>query len=81
MQVAEELIPQTGSKVRKYSQKKYGWEENFYVLKNTIMPAILTENLFYDNKKDLEIMKSDTGLDILAEIHVQAIKKILKMEL
>ena len=55
-----------------------GWEENFYVLKNTIMPAILTENLFYDNPEDIEVKKNEKGIEILAKIHIEAIKEILK---
>lgn len=80
IQEAEKLIPSTGSKVRKYSQKVYegDYEENFYVLKNTIMPAVLTENLFYDNRKDNEIMQSDEGIDTLARVHVNAMKRVLQ---
>lgn len=79
IQEADKLIPKTGSRVRKYKQKLYeqDWEENFYVLKNTNMPAVLTENLFYDNKKDNAIMMSDEGIDILARIHVNAFKRIM----
>ena len=79
---AEEILPGIGCKVRKYSQKKYegDWEENFYVLKHTVMPAVLTENLFYDNPEDCEIMKSEAGLDALAKIHVEAIKEVYNQE-
>ena len=77
---AQEILPEIGATVRKYSQKKYegDWEENFYVLKNTVMPAVLTENLFYDNLEDCEIMKSEAGLDALARVHVEAIKTIFE---
>lgn len=80
---AEELLPQIGCKVRKYSTKKYmgDYEENFTVLTKTIMAAVLTENLFYDNLEDIEIMKSDEGIEILAKIHIEAIKEILKQGL
>lgn len=77
MRKAAEILPSVGASVRKWSSKKWGWEENFYVLKNTVMPAILTENLFYDNLEDCEIMKSDAGLEALAMVHVEAIKEIL----
>ena len=77
---ADKLISIIGSKVRKYSWKKYeqDYEENFYVLKNTVMPAVLTENLFYDNKDDNEIMQTFEGIDLLAQIHINAMKRILK---
>lgn len=76
---AQEILPEIGATVRKYSQKKYegDWEENFYVLKNTVMPAVLTENLFYDNPEDCEIMKSEEGLNALAKVHIEAIKDII----
>ena len=80
IQEADKLLPQIGSKVRKYKQKLYeeDWEENFYVLKNTIMPAVLTENLFYDCKKDNAIMQSEEGIDVLARIHANAMKRIME---
>ena len=80
IQEAEKLLPKIGCKVRKYSQKVYegDYEENFYVLKNTIMPAVLTENLFYDNKLDNAVMQSEEGIDTLARIHVNAMKRILE---
>lgn len=79
---AEKLLPEIGSKVRKYSQKLYeqDWEENFYVLKHTIMPAVLVEHLFMDNHKDLDILKSEEGLDVLAEIHINVFKRIINKE-
>ena len=79
---AEEILPEIDCKVRKFSQKKYDgdWEENFYVLKNTVMPAVLTENLFYDNLEDCEIMKSEAGIEALARVHVEAIKEVYNKE-
>lgn len=56
--------------------QKY-WTENFYVIKNTKCPAILTENLFYTNKSDLEILKSDTGKAKIVEMHENAIKNYI----
>ena len=77
---ADKLMPTIGCKVRKYKQKVYeqDWEENFYVLRNTIMPAILTENLFYDNRADNAVMQSDDGITALAMVHVNAMRRILK---
>ena len=74
---AEEILVPLGCKIRKASAKKAGKEENFTVLVKTIMPAILTENLFYTNLDDIEIMKSEEGLETLAKVHVEAIKEIL----
>lgn len=78
MRKAEEILPSVGASIRKYSSKKYGWEANFYVLRYTAMPAILTENLFYDNLEDIEIMKSEKGIEALAKVHIEAIKEIFQ---
>ena len=51
-------------------------EANFYVLKNTICPAILTENFFMTNKKECELLLSKEGRDRIAKAHFKAIKKI-----
>ncbi len=51
-------------------------EENFWVLRKTVMPAILTENFFMTNKDDVEILLSEEGRDKIALAHFNAIKKI-----
>ncbi len=52
-------------------------EANFYVLKNTNMPAILTENFFMDNKKECQsYLMTSEGRDRVAEAHYQAILKV-----
>ena len=73
---AEKILVPMGRKIRKYSQKKYSWENNYTVLVKTKCPAVLTENLFYDNKEDLEFLQSEVGRDAIAQIHVNAIEKI-----
>ena len=45
----------------------------FAVLKDTICPAILTENLFQDNKKEVEYLLSDKGKDEICYLHVKGI--------
>ena len=74
-EAAEILIPM-GRNIRKYSQSKQSWEDNFTVLAKTKCPAVLTENLFYDNKGDLQFLRSEEGREALAQIHVNAILKI-----
>ena len=37
------------------------WEENFYILRHTLCPAVLVEQFFMDNKKDLAYLISDEG--------------------
>ena len=51
-------------------------EANFYVLRETVMPAILTENFFMDNEQDCRILLSREGRDRIALAHFNAIKQI-----
>lgn len=49
------------------------FESQFYILKNTHCPAVLTENMFMDNEKDCKFMLSSEGIETLAALHVDAI--------
>lgn len=63
-----------GWKIRTdYSDGDPDWESQFYILKNTWCPAVLTENMFMDNEKDCRFMMSDEGIETLAALHVDAI--------
>ena len=42
---------------------------NFYVLKHTLGPAILCENMFMDNKEDVEFLLSDEGKKKLIDLY------------
>ena len=52
-------------------------EENFYVLKHTICPAVLIENLFYTSHKDLELLESEQGRREIVQAIVDSIKEIV----
>lgn len=54
------------------------YEENFYILKNTKCPAVLTENFFMDNKKDVEYLLSQEGRKAIVRTHVDAIINYIK---
>ena len=49
------------------------YEAGFYVLNNTQCPAVLTENLFMDNKQDYEYLLSEQGRRAIVNIHVDGI--------
>lgn len=42
-------------------------ESAFYVLRKTDCPAILVENLFFDNRREAEVLLSDEGQERIAE--------------
>lgn len=51
-----------GRKLRTdFTDKDSDLEANFYVLKHTNCPAVLTENFFQDNKDDVDYLTSDLG--------------------
>lgn len=54
------------------------YDNNFYVLKHTICPAILLENGFYTSHKDLEFIDSDEGRKKIVDIIVKSIQEIIK---
>ena len=53
-------------------------EGNFAILRETICPALLTENLFMDNESDCQILLSTEGRDTIARWHVDSIQQILQ---
>jgi N-acetylmuramoyl-L-alanine amidase len=63
-----------GWKIRTdYSDGDPDWESQFYILKNTHCPAVLTENLFMDNEKDCRFLLSPEGHEAIVALHVDAI--------
>ena len=50
------------------------WEENFYILRHSLSPAVLVEQFFMDNKKDLAYLISDEGKRNLIDVIVGGIE-------
>ncbi|MEZ5043771.1 MAG: N-acetylmuramoyl-L-alanine amidase [Saprospiraceae bacterium] len=48
-------------------------ESNFYVIKNTSMPAILVEHLFFDNFDDATLLLDDEIVERFAEAQVRTV--------
>lgn len=53
-------------------------EAHLYVLKNTNCPAVLTENFFMDNKKDVDYLNSNEGFHAIVRLHVEGILNYIK---
>ena len=51
---------------------------NYYVVKNTLMPAILCENMFMDNKDDVEFLLSGEGKKKLIQLYENSILEYMK---
>ena len=52
-------------------------EGHLYILKHTKCPAVLTENLFQDNKEDVDYLLSENGKKSIVELHVNGICEYL----
>lgn len=78
---AEKILPSYNMTLRKdMSDGDPDYEENFTIIYATKCPAILTENLFMDNKLDVKFLMSEEGRNVIADIHVNAIKQICKVK-
>jgi N-acetylmuramoyl-L-alanine amidase len=69
------LVLKTGLKNRNLKSTA---EKPLYVLEKTTMPAILTENGFYNNKKEVKELMKDRVRQKIADAHVEAILEIEK---
>lgn len=52
-------------------------EGHLYILKHTMCPAVLTENLFQDNKDDVAFLLSEEGRQTIVDLHVNGITKYI----
>ena len=63
-----------GQTIRKeFSDGDPDWEESFYMLTKTKCAAVLTENFFMDNQKDVSYLLSLEGRTQIVRTHVDAL--------
>lgn len=55
-------------------------EAQFYMLRKTICPAVLTENFFMDTRRDCRLILSKEGRVRIANAHINAIRRIEKVK-
>ena len=55
------------------------WDSNFAILRDTLCPAVLTENLLMDQPDDCRFLLSYEGREALVDLHLNAIKRIVKL--
>ena len=76
---AENHLP--GHKLRMdYSDGDPDFEQPFYILKHTLCPAVLTENLFMDNQEDCAFLLSAKGRQAIIDLHIDGIISYLNEE-
>lgn len=68
-----------GQKPRQYTPYQKYWEADYYILKHTNCPAVLTENFFQDNLQDVEFLLSNTGRSLVENIHIAGIYNYLEL--
>lgn len=59
--------------VRQPTLEQLFWIQNLAICRDTNCPAILTENLFQDNKEDVEFLLSEEGIQMVTQIHVEGV--------
>ena len=78
-QIAYREAVSMGLKGNRVAPKENYWTSNFYILKNTPCPAVLTENMFQDNHDDVAFLKSEECKEKIVELHFNAVKKYLEL--
>lgn len=69
-----------GLSVREYAHQVPYWMQNLAICRDTQCPAVLTENLFQDNKADVDYLLSEEGKQAIVALHVDGIMDYIKKE-
>lgn len=71
-----ELMGNRSVPVQKYWT--WSWTKNdIYLLKHTLCPAVLSENLFQDHKGDVDFLLSEDGMREVVDLHADGITKYI----
>ncbi|MBE6223168.1 MAG: N-acetylmuramoyl-L-alanine amidase [Bacteroidales bacterium] len=62
-----------GALIQRLADADPDQEADFYLLRHTSCPAVLTENLFMDNHADCAFLLSPEGQQALVDLHVDGI--------
>ena len=71
-------LPQMKMRAEK-SDGDLDYEENFYILRHTLCPAVLVENFFYDNPDDLRLLESEEGQARIVEALMKGVGRYVSM--
>ncbi len=67
-------------KIRLQYSDKFYWIQSLAICRDTNCPAVLTENLFQDNKEDVKFLLSEEGKQKIVNLHVNGIINYLNNE-
>lgn|SRR5574344_1216227 len=73
-----EQAEKLGLKGNRCVPKEKYWPQNLAICRDTLCAAVLTENLFQDNKEDVEFLLSDKGKQAIVQLHVDGIMNYIK---
>ena len=72
-----DVAEKKGVTVRKEAVDRNYWVKDFCICRDTHCPAVLVENFFMDNEKDVDFLLSEKGKQCVTDIIVEGIKKYL----
>lgn len=67
-----------GLAVREYARQVPYWTQDLAICRDTRCPAVLTENLFMDNRADLDYLLSEDGKQAIVNVHIEGIIKYIE---
>lgn len=76
----EKMFPQFPFRADTLSDSDKDKEADYYVLRKTDCPALLVENLFFDNRKEAEYLLSKEGQEAISECLLQCIINCEKLK-
>lgn len=76
-QIFTELAQEMGLMGNRCIPAEKYWTQSLAMTRDTLCPAVLTENLFQDNKEDVSFLLSDKGRQAVTKLHVTAIIKYI----
>ena len=80
-QAAHEVLDPKGRKIRRdMNDGDEDYEENFYIIYKSSMPAVLTENFFMTTKSDVAYLESEEGRKDILDIHIKGIQKYIELK-
>lgn len=76
-QIFTECAQELGLMGNRYVPAEKYWVQSLAMTRDTLCPAVLTENLFQDNREDVTLLLSDEGRQKVAKLHVTSIIKYI----
>jgi len=62
-----------GLTIRRPMPSQDWWVQNLAMCRDTYCAAVLTENLFQDNKQDVAFLQSEVGKESIVNLHIEGI--------